>query len=83
MTMKLTYKNQIIVSMAIMLIASIINTIAKHWIFVSAGFAVCGLLWITHPVLPKNAEVSKKSLLWVRIAGLVLILIGALTRLYG
>ena len=35
-----------------------------------------------HPVLPNGAEVSKRTLLWVRIAGIILILIGIFTRVH-
>lgn len=43
--------------------------------------AVYGLLlWI--PVLPNGAEVSKRTLQWVRIVGIILILIGIFTRVH-
>lgn len=77
-----TYKAQMIVSLAIILFANVISTALKHWIYRSAGFVVCGLLWAIHPVLPKGAEVSKRTLLWVRISGVILILIGIFTRAY-
>lgn len=80
--MKLTYKTQIGVALAIILLANVLSTIFKHWIYRSAGFVVCGLLWIIHPVLPSGAEVSKRTMLWVRIAGIILILIGIFTRVY-
>lgn len=80
--MKLAYKAQMIISVVIILLANVLSTIAKHWVYRSAGFVICGLLWIIHPVLPKGAEVSKRTLLWTRIAGLILILIGVFTRVY-
>ena len=78
--MKLTYKAQMFISLIIILLTNVISTILKHWIYRSAGFAICGVLWIIHPVLPKGAEVSKRTLWWVRIAGFILILIGVFTR---
>ena len=80
--MKLTYKVQMIIALIVVLLANVISTILKHWIYRSVGFVVCGLLWVIHPVLPNGAEVSKKTLLWARIAGLILILIGVFTRAY-
>ena len=80
--MKLTYKAQMIVSLAIILLANVISTMLKHWIYRSGGFVICGLLWLIHPVLPNGAEVSKRTLLWTRIAGVILILIGVFTRAY-
>ena len=80
--MKLTYKAQMIISVIIIILASILTEIYVSWIYRSIGFGVCGLLWIIHPVLPKGAEVSKRTLLWTRIAGIILILIGVFTRVH-
>ena len=80
--MKLTYKAQMFISLVVILVANVISTILKHWIYRSGGFVNCGLLWLIHPVLPNGAEVSKRTLLWTRIAGIILILIGIFTRAY-
>ncbi len=80
--MKLTYKAQMIISLVIILLANGISTMQKHWIYRSAGFVICGLLWVIHPVLPNGAEVFPKTLQWVRIAGVILVLIGIFTRAY-
>ncbi len=80
--MKLNYKTQLIISIVIVLLANVLSTILKHWIYRSIGFVICGLIWIIHPVLMNGAEVSKRTLWWTRIAGIVLILIGVFTRSY-
>lgn len=80
--MKLTYKSQMILALVLILLANVLSTVFAHWIYRSVGFVVCGLLWILHPVLPKGVEVSKQTVLGVRIAGIVLILIGIFTRSY-
>ncbi|MBE6996047.1 MAG: hypothetical protein E7429_04895 [Ruminococcaceae bacterium] len=80
--MKLNYKNQMIIAVVVILLANVLTTIFKHWVYRSAGFVICGLLWLIHPVLPNGAEVSKRTLLWTRIAGVILILIGVFTRTY-
>ena len=80
--MKLTYKAQMFISLVIIHLANVISTIMKHWIYRSGGFVICGLLWLIHPVLPNGTEVSKRTLLWTRIAGIILILIGVFTRAY-
>jgi len=71
-----------IVMLVIILATNVISTLMKHWVYRSAGFVLCGLLWIIHPVLPKGAEVSKRTLRWTRIAGLILVLTGIFTRVY-
>ncbi len=80
--MKLTYRAQMLISLAIILIANVISTILKHWVYRSGGFVICGLLWLIHPVLPNGAKISNKTLLLTRIAGVILILIGVFTRAY-
>lgn len=80
--MKMNYKNQLIVSVFVIILTNVLSTMLKHWIYRSAGFVLCGLLFLIHPVLPNEVEKTKKTLLWVRIAGVVLILIGIFTRAY-
>ena len=71
-----------ILSIVVILLANVISTALKHWIYRSGGFVICGLLWLVHPVLPNGVDVCKKTLFWTRIAGIVLILIGVFTRAY-
>ena len=80
--MKWTYKTQMMIAVAIIILANVLSTVLKHWIYRRAGFVVCGLLWIVHHVLPSGSEVSKRTMLWVRIAGIILILICIFTRVY-
>ena len=80
--MKLTYKVQMIISVIIIIVTNILTEVFELWIYRSIGFALCGLIWIIHPVLPNGAEVSKRTLLWTRIAGVILILIGVFTRVH-
>ncbi len=80
--MKLTYKKQMIIAVIIIILANIMTDIFDFWIYRSVGFVICGLMWIVHPVLPDGTEVSKRTLLWTRIAGIILILIGVFTRVH-
>ena len=80
--MKLTYKMQMISSVVIIILANIITEIFDSWIYRSIGFGICGLIWVFHPVLSNGAEVSERTLLWVRISGIVLVLIGVFTRVH-
>ncbi len=69
-----------ILSVVIIIIGNILDSFLKHWIFRSIGFGICGLLYLIHPVIPQNG-VSNKYTLWsVRLAGVLLILIGIFTR---
>ena len=80
--MKLTYTVQMIITVIAIFLTNVLSTICEHWVYRSAGFVICGLLWIIHPVLSKGALVTKRTLWWVRIAGIILILIGIFTRSY-
>ena len=78
--MKLTYKNQLLLSCGIMLLFNILNTVFHHWILSSIGLWLCGLLWIIHPVGTTNMEPTKKNLLAIRLAGVFLVIVGLVVR---
>lgn len=80
--MKFKYQNQLWLSVGIVLLFNVLTTVCKHWIFHSIGFALCGLMWIMHPVLPENTEATPKRILVLRGAGVLLILLGILGRAY-
>lgn len=78
----LTYKTQLIVSVVLILLANILTTVLNHWIYRSIGFVLCGLLWILNPAMIKDRTPSKKFTRCIRLAGVVLVLIGVFTRSY-
>lgn len=80
--MKLNYKTQITISVIVIILANILTDIFDFWIYRSIGFAVCGLLFIVHPVVPNSIARSKQAIFWTRIAGIILILIGVFTRVH-
>lgn len=80
--MKLTFKNQMVMTCVIVALFNLLNIIVKHWIFTTIGFVLFGLFWVIHPVLPQNAIQSKGAKWAIRIAGIVVIVIGLLTRSY-
>ena len=80
--MKLNYKNQIILTVIIIIIANIITEVFHHWIYRSIGFGIYGLIHIIHPVIPQYAEPTKLNYNAIRLADIILILIGIFTRVY-
>ncbi|MBQ3090268.1 MAG: hypothetical protein IJD21_06910 [Oscillospiraceae bacterium] len=80
--MKLNYKHQLILTMVIMLLFNLLNTLFQQWIFTSIGYVLCGLIWVVHPVMIGGATPTEKQILAIRLAGGVLILIGIFTRSY-
>ena len=79
---KLNYSRQLILSIAIVLVFNLLNTLCRHWIFTSIGYALCGLLWIIHPVMIGDREPTKKQRNIIRLAGGVFFLIAVFTRSY-
>ena len=79
---KLNYSRQLLLTIAIVLVFNLLNTLCRHWIFTNIGYALCGLLWIVHPVMAGSREPTKKQLNIIRAAGGVLILIAIFTRSY-
>lgn len=69
-----------IVSVIIVILGYILTDVFNPWIFRSIAFAVCGLLFIMRPIVPKHLVGINKAVFWTWIAGVILI--GILTRAY-
>ena len=80
--MKLTYKAQMIISVIIIILGNVLTDVFDFWLYRSVAFAVCGLLFIVHPVVPNGLETNKTTIFWTRVAGIILVLIGVFTRAY-
>lgn len=80
--MKLTYIVQLIISVAIIVLANILTDIFDFWLYRSIGFGICGLIWIIHPVAPNGVAANKQTIFWTRLAGVILILMGIFTRVH-
>lgn len=80
--MKWRFHTQIIFSVIIIIAFNILSTAFQHWIYRNIGFILCGLMYLIHPVAPEKITASKQMLSAIRIAGVVLILIGIFTRSY-
>ena len=79
---KLTYETQLTISFLIVILGCILSDIFNFWIYHSMAYVICGLLFIVHPVVPKHLEGIDKEIFWIRIAGVILILIGIFTRVH-
>lgn len=80
--MKLNYKNQLRLTVALVIVSNMLNTLFRNWVFSSVGKCLCGLLWIIHPVMPGNRKPTPKEKLLLRLVGVVLILWGIFSRSY-
>lgn len=80
--MKWNYKQQLILSVVILTGFNILNTVFRHWIFSSIGKCLCGLLWIVHPVMIREKEMSARDWRSIQLAGVALLLWGIFSRAY-
>jgi len=80
--MKLNYDAQLTISFVLVILGNILTDIFDFWIYRSLAFIICGLLFIVHPVVPNYLPTNKKTVFWTRIAGVILVLIGGLTRVH-
>ena len=79
---KLTYKRQLLLTVGIVVVFNLLNTLFKHWIFTSIGYALCGLLWFFHPVIKGDQKPRGDLLNLIRAAGIALIVMAFFTRSY-
>ena len=77
---KLTYEKQLLIGVIFLLLMFICSTIFKKGIFCNIGWVVDGLLFVINPVCPKNSEGVKHIHLWIRLSGIIVIIIGLITR---
>lgn len=74
------FKKQLNVSILIILILNVLNTLFKHWIFSSIGFCTCGMLWLIHPVKMNDIRSEESQFKECRIAGVILFVLGIMLR---
>jgi len=78
--MKRAFQKQLWITVLIVLLFNVMNTVFRHWIFTSIGHCICGLIWIIHPVKANDVRSEKAQFMECRIAGGILILLGIMLR---
>lgn len=76
---KLTFKNQLILGVVILLVGFACATVTKIAVCSNIGWIIYGLLFVVHPVWPESAR-SPRMALYMRLVGVVIILLGLITR---
>jgi len=81
--MKLNYKQQLLLSVVLVLLGNVLCTVFKHWIYRNTAYFICALIWIFHPVMAGSQEPTQKQLNQIRFwCGGLLLLIAFFTRSY-
>ena len=89
--MRSEFIKQLNLSIIIVLICSVLNTLFKHWILSSIGFCTCGMLWFIHPVKMNDIRSEESQYKECRIAGIILFILiiisspgsGGTSKLFG
>lgn len=80
---KLTFNGLITVGIALIVIANVLAFLFHTGILVNLAWVLYGVLILVHPVCPerwKNSSREKNALLGMRVAGILSVVIGLLTR---
>lgn len=79
---RLTFHVQIRLSLGIGLLCYILASVVKQGLFMNAAWIFYGLFWIINPVWPQSWDWKdhSKLKLGTRIAGILAIIIGLITR---
>ncbi len=77
---RMTFKMQLYISAALILIGNLLSTLLKIGILCNIAWILSGLLYFLHPVCPSVSANNPRIERAVRIAGVILILIGVLIR---
>ena len=78
---KVTFKQQIFIGIILIVVGNVSALILHKGLFVNIAWILYGLLLILHPVYPeKFSNDIKRAELGSRIAGIICILAGILTR---
>ena len=78
--MNLNWRKQNALCVLLVIVGHILTDTLDNCVWRNTAFVICGLMYILHPVLPSNVAPTSQTLRWVRIAGVILILIGIFTR---
>ena len=79
---KLTFKTQFRICIGVLVLSFVLATVTKQGFFSNIAWIVYGLFFIINPVWPEmwNHADHKKMTLGCRIGGVLVIIIGLITR---
>ncbi len=77
---KVAFKQQMYFGLAIVLLGFVLSTLFSQGMFLNTGQVLYGLLFIINPVFPTRFENIRGMKLYIRLAGLIVVALGLITR---
>lgn len=78
---KLTFKRQIILGIILIIVGNVLAFVSYNGIFSNIMWIIYGLLFVINPVYPEQYSCNeRKAKIGARIAGIVCIIFGLITR---
>ena len=78
---KLTFKRQIVLGITLIIAGNILAFVFHKGIFSSIAWIIYGLLFFINPVCPEQYRYNENKIkIGIRIAGIVCIIVGLITR---
>lgn len=71
---KITFKNQLVVGVGIVVISFILSTLTKQAYFSNIGWIIYGLLFLINPIYPETINIGKYKKIYLRLVGLLIII---------
>lgn len=71
---KLTFRNQLITGVVIVVVGFIVSTFTKQEYFSNIGWMVYGLLFFVNPVYPESIKTVIHTKIYLRLVGLLIII---------
>lgn len=78
---KITFKQQVFIGIILIVVGNLLALILHKGVFVNIAWVLYGFILILNPVYPERYSNDVKKAKWgSRIAGLICVLVGILTR---
>lgn len=77
---KITFKRQVFIGIMLIAVGNILSLILHEGLCANIAWVLYGLVLIINPVYPERSNDAKKAKWGIRIAGIICVLVGVLTR---
>lgn len=71
---KLTFRNQLITGVVIVVVGFIVSTFTQQEYFSNIGWIVYGLLFFVNPVYPESIKTGRHTKIYLRLVGLLIVI---------